>query len=927
MKLLELNLQAFGRLSNRSFTFHPQLNVITGPNEAGKSTLQHAILALLYGFYNHARALQREQEMHDRFRPWGSEKYAGSLKYRLDDGTALIVHRDFAHDDISTQLLDAVTGEDLTQRYARGRHGKSDFIERQLGMSRAVFLNTAFVQQGELRSFKQRDAAGISDAILTLLDSAGTETSAEQALERLDKTLRELFSERSPKTVLSQARQRLEDLHEKRALRQATQRAVQQEIEKAETLSLEIDELKSHVEALARQLLETQLELLRARLRRWQESESRRQKLEAETAELAHLANFPVELKEQFFQLRDEFLHLEKLHLVLADERNSIELRLMGLQEKSGSAPVPVRLWQNSSFEDFLALRQRWQTAFEEVIGSESACHAADDQLKSAGIGEPERALFASLDAPRLEHLREFEAALNEAEAEVNGIRAEFEAHGRELPHRRRVLGFVSGIALFTMITSLIHIGMSPEGTSHFGDAMLVFLSFAILLGCLAVEVRGQASGKELRRELVDSENKFMEERRRLRDVLLQYRADSLNELMQRRMQYLELNAAVEKHRQLRAEMEKIEKGLQPWMAELGIGHIAMETVTEAEKRLRESHQLYAANQSLHQRLQEIQRQQQDLQKNRQSYVQQLEAILQSAGIDEPAGEKAFQAFLAGCQKREYLDTVRMQKQQAETLSTEILENERVEALSAQIKQLESEWSALPPRVSGAASSKREVSESAIAALRTTRENVQREIHQHQQALSVLQERIAARLQGLPPLAEIEEEIAREEARIARYETAKQALELARERIAQAAQRLHRDFVPRLKEFTASHLGKLTAGKYTGLLIDPATFAMRVERGQHAAPVDLEKLSHGTREQVYLLLRAAVADLFAHNAEAAPLFWDDPLVHADAERQRQALEICPLLVEKQQLFYFTKDQEIVEYFRERYGSEAIIRLA
>lgn len=925
MKLLELHLQAFGRLSQRSFVFQPRLNVVTGPNEAGKSTLQQAILALLYGFYNNARALQREQELHERFRPWGSQKYAGSLKYRLDDGTTLVVHRDFAHDDIPTQLLQDVTGEDLTRRYARGRHGKVDFIERQLGMSRAVFLNTAFVQQGELRSFKQRDAAGISDAILTLLDSAGTETSAEHALERLERILREQFSERSQKTPLAQARQRLEELHETRALRQATQRAVQSDIEKAETLALEIEEIKSHEQILERQLVETQIELLRGRLLRWQESENRRQKIEAELAEMADLEHFPVSLKEEFFRLRDEYLHLEKNQQALAEERNSLELRLMGLQEKS-SPHVPVQMWQRSSFEDFLALRQRWQAAFEEVISSESARHAAEEQLTQAGLGPAERALLAGLDAPRMEKLRAMEARLNEAESEVNGIRAEFEAHTRDWPHRRTVLGFVAGIALFTLVSSLIHISMSAGRASYFGDGMLVFLSFAILLGCLAVKVRADATSKDLRLQLMEAEKKFMDERRGLREVLLQYHVDSVNDLWQRRMQYAELGAAVEKHQQLAAEMEKIEKALGPWLAELGIGHIAMETVMEAEKRLRESHQLYTSNLSMHQRLEEVRRQEEDTQKKLRGYAQQLEAILQRAGIDEPVGEKAFQAFMAGCQKREYLDTLRLHKQQAETLSIEILEGENAEGLAEQIRLLEAQLAAMPP-AAGAAKPRRQTSEGALAALRAARQNTQNELHQSQQALSVLKERIAARLQSLPPLAEIEEEMALQEAKIARLEEAKKALELARERIALAAQRLHRDFVPRLKEFVGAHLQRLTGGKYAGVLIDPSTFVIRVERSDQAAPVLLENLSYGTREQVYLLLRAAVMDLFAQNGESIPLFWDDPLVHADAERQRQALAVCDLLSERHQLFYFTKDQHVVEYFRERHGPEAVITLA
>ncbi len=927
MKLLELDLHAFGRLSNIKFTFHPQLNVVTGPNEAGKTTFQHAIFALLYGFYGNARALQREQDLHERFRPWGAERYAGSLKYRLADGAELVVHRDFSHDDIPTQLLNAVTGEDLTNRYGRGRHGKIDFIEKQLGLSRAVFLNTAFVPQGELRSFKQREAAGVSDAILSLLDSAATETSAERALERLDKTLRERFSERSPKTLLSQARQRLEDLHEDRALRQAAQRAMQSEMEKSETLALEIDELEAQARAFERQLLEAQIELLRARARRWQDSESRRQKLASEIAELAGLENFPVALKEQFFQARDEYLHLEKLQLMLADERNGIDLRLMGLQEKGGVAVVPLQFWQSHSFEDFLVLHQRWLAGFDEVIQFENTNYDAEENLKKAGIGEAERAMLARLETQHIEQYREMEAKLDEKEAELNGIRGEFDAFARELPQRRRVLGFVAGIALVTLVTSLIHLGVSADGASHFGDGMLVFLSFAILMGGLAVHVRMDASGNALRTELVQAENQFMEERRGLREVLLQYRVDSIHDLMQRRMQFAESNTAIEKRRQLESEMQKIEHGLQPWLAALGIGHVAPETLQETEKRLRESHQLYTSNQSLHQRLQEIRRQEEDLQKNNRTYAQQLEAILQHAGIDEPAGEKSFQVFLNGLQKREYLDSLRMQKQQAETLSTEILESAPAEALQAQIRQLETSLAQLPLANGVAPNPKREVSESAIAVLRTARENIQRETSNRQQALSALRERIAARLQGLPPLAEIEEEIALQEAQLARYETVKRALELARDRIAQAAQRLHRDFVPRLQEFVAGRLEKLTNGKYTGVLIDPASFSMRVERGDHAAPVDLERLSHGTREQLYLLLRTAVVALFAQNGETVPLFWDDPLVHADAERQRQALEICELLAEKQQIFYFTKDQNVVEYFRERYGSTAVITLA
>lgn len=131
MKLLELHLKAFGCLIDRNWHFHPQVNVIYGPNEAGKSTLQQAIVALLFGFYDNQRALAREREAHARFRPWrNGGDYAGSLHYHLANGARLNVHRDFSQEEVTTQLFDGVTGEDVTAKFSRGRHGRRRGVGR-----------------------------------------------------------------------------------------------------------------------------------------------------------------------------------------------------------------------------------------------------------------------------------------------------------------------------------------------------------------------------------------------------------------------------------------------------------------------------------------------------------------------------------------------------------------------------------------------------------------------------------------------------------------------------------------------------------------------------------------------------------------------------------------------------------------------------
>jgi uncharacterized protein YhaN len=181
-------------------------------------------------------------------------------------------------------------------------------------------------------------------------------------------------------------------------------------------------------------------------------------------------------------------------------------------------------------------------------------------------------------------------------------------------------------------------------------------------------------------------------------------------------------------------------------------------------------------------------------------------------------------------------------------------------------------------------------------------------------------------LQGLPPLAEIEEDIALVEAEVNSLENARQALELARDYISHAAQKLHHDFAPRLNEFLGRHLEKLTGGRYVNAMVDPTDFSVRLQGPAVPAPVALTKLSLGTIEQVYLLLRAAVVEIFAESGESIPLLLDDPLVHADARRMANALQIIDVLAESHQIFYFTKDPLVFEHFHGKPEQCAIIAL-
>jgi uncharacterized protein YhaN len=94
MKLVELHIQGFGKLVDRTVRFAPGLNLIFGPNEAGKSTLQQAILTLLYGFFDEGTITAAKRTALSALQPWDTRtSYAGSMTYLLDNGQSFRVDR------------------------------------------------------------------------------------------------------------------------------------------------------------------------------------------------------------------------------------------------------------------------------------------------------------------------------------------------------------------------------------------------------------------------------------------------------------------------------------------------------------------------------------------------------------------------------------------------------------------------------------------------------------------------------------------------------------------------------------------------------------------------------------------------------------------------------------------------------------------
>jgi DNA repair exonuclease SbcCD ATPase subunit len=177
VKFRALRIDGFGRLAERTFTFGPGLNVVIGPNEAGKSTLAAALVASLYG-------LQRGEK--ERWRPWTGSAYATALTYETADGARWEVHRAFERDTKGVRVYDA-DGADAAAKLGNGKTLNPG--DEQLGISLDVFLQTAYARQRAV-AVDDGSADEVSTALAHALGGGPKEDAALGALARLDDAVR-----------------------------------------------------------------------------------------------------------------------------------------------------------------------------------------------------------------------------------------------------------------------------------------------------------------------------------------------------------------------------------------------------------------------------------------------------------------------------------------------------------------------------------------------------------------------------------------------------------------------------------------------------------------------------------------------------------------------------------------------------------------
>ena len=169
---------SFGALDGRRMELRDGLNIITAPNESGKSTWCAFLATMLYGLDTSARAKQGAQPDRLRYAPWSGAPMAGSMELE-HEGQSITLRRWTERPNAPMQAFSATwTGtDDPVPALTADNAG-----ETLTGVQRDVFERSAFIRQAGM---SVQGGAALEKRISAIVSSGEEDVSYSETDRRL----------------------------------------------------------------------------------------------------------------------------------------------------------------------------------------------------------------------------------------------------------------------------------------------------------------------------------------------------------------------------------------------------------------------------------------------------------------------------------------------------------------------------------------------------------------------------------------------------------------------------------------------------------------------------------------------------------------------------------------------------------------------
>lgn len=203
MFLNKLLLKDFGKFNNKEIELKSGVNLIYGPNEAGKTTIKDFIIGMFYGI-DKSRGLASKYDNYELRKPFDKSGYSGKA-YLKDGDDTYLVERSFSRHNRKLTAMNIRTGKDVKLEK------KCNSLQGVLfDMDKNTYVNTLCIGEHGAEPGKEL-ADELNNYLANLSTTGSVDIDKLEAIDRL-KAKRKEYDIRPYESKLSQIEAKLDGI-------------------------------------------------------------------------------------------------------------------------------------------------------------------------------------------------------------------------------------------------------------------------------------------------------------------------------------------------------------------------------------------------------------------------------------------------------------------------------------------------------------------------------------------------------------------------------------------------------------------------------------------------------------------------------------------------------------------------------------------
>ncbi len=886
MLIKELNLISFGKFKNKVISLDKGINIIYGKNEAGKTTIHKFIEGMFFGFFRPYTKVKRYEDDYEKYLPWNSDEYKGTLKYVLD-GNVYRIERNFLKNYDELKMYDDITGDDLTDILEYDEIIKlslpAPFL---LGINNAVvYNNTANIGQLDSKTDEEL-AKEVKDSLVNLGGSLNEDVSVKNALSFLDSKLDDIGTKRRKTSPYGQLIENIDKLHNERKNALEKHNEILEIGEKLKTTQNEMEHLEKEKNKLNFKI--DKIESME-KIKRYNESKKIKKQIDI-------LEEEREKLKEYAFL---NFSDYEKL-LPLNNQKEVLEKNISNWKENLINLKNEIEKLQNElkKMDKYDDLNEELMCdiveCLKQVLIFEEKTKEIDielEQLECSSINNTNENLIGlNDDIYRYEEIERERDRLefNRTDTNLFVLEEKYKDNSRAIKKNKMMF-----IIFLIMMFATMGFG--------FVNTVMFFVSVPLLIGLIytIVSKRNLEKEEENIKKRINEIKKFNEEiknksyelNEELEKLLLKYHCKTKRDLKELYTdsvnigrQYKRIEELNKKKEKLIINREQMMKHTEKYRKLFNLGRVY--TRNDIKKIEKEYKEYVNIKNKLNYILKDEKKYYNNLKEDtleKSNILNKIKSLLKKNDCN------TLEEFKEGLNNKKALEEVNNKIRLNELDLEKTLGKNSLEELKRDIEKNSIDLNS-------------NLLEEDKEKLKRKVEEIEEKISRINIYIAKLEESTFRLSEEFRPLVEIDEEIGSMEAEKKYYEEQLEAINLAKNTIETISKDAHREFAPTLNAKVSDIVKKITDNKYKDIKINE-NIEISIVEPINGEIKNIECLSGGTIDQLYFAMRFAIIDIITK--KNVPLILDDCFIQYDRKRLTNILKLLGRESKNRQIILFT----------------------